>query len=330
MVPVPISTISTISVIIPVSSNLEDLPVLSSLKSIDYPKVKIEIILAIGKMPSVQRNHAVRMAKGDILYFFNRDGRVEPDIFKKVVNVINGERKIVGVGGPDITPADNNYMQHLFGYAMGSYFAHWKMRARYWPVGVERYTDEKELLLSNIAIKKDIFLKLNGFNEKLYPNEENELISRITKLGYKFIYSPDIKIYRDRRKTLFMLARQFYRYGQGRMNQVFIEGVLKNFQFFMPIFLLIYLLILPFVGNFWISFVPLFMYIILGIMDAAYLSFKNKKNLILQLPIIYMIMHISYALGMIGRLLLILAKTKYSRNNYKEVKVKKIKSFDNI
>ena len=146
---------STISVIIPASSNSEDLPVLSSLKNIDYPEDKIEIILAIGKIPSVQRNHAVRMAKGDILYFFNRDACAEPDIFKKVVNLINGDKKIAGVGGPDLIPADNSYIQHLFGYAMGSYFAHWRMRARYSQVGKERISDEKELLLSNMAIKKD-------------------------------------------------------------------------------------------------------------------------------------------------------------------------------
>lgn len=296
------SKMPTISVIIPISSESKDLPVLSSLKTVDYPEDKLEIILSIGGNPSVQRNQAAKIANGDIVYFFNRDAQVEPDIFKKATDAINSGEKIAGVGGPDLTPIGNNYIQHLFGYAMGSYFAHWMMRARYSKIGRERFTDEKELLLSNMAIKRNVFLRSNGFNEKLYPNEENELINRILKKGYKFIYNPDIKIYRDRRRTLFTFARQFYKYGQGRMNQVLIEGVLKNLQFFIPSLLLIYFLVLPFIGSFKIAFIPLFMYICLGLIDAVYASFKNKRNLVLMLPPLYIIIHLSYGIGMLSAL----------------------------
>ena len=104
------------------------------------------------------------------MYFFNIDAQIDPDIFNKAANIINSDIKIAGAGGPDLTPPDNSRIQHLFGYAMSSYFAHWKMRARYCPAGRQRVSDEKELLLSNMAIRKDVFLKLSCFNEKLYPN----------------------------------------------------------------------------------------------------------------------------------------------------------------
>ena len=52
----------TISVIIPALSDEGDLPVVSFLKNIDYPQDKIEIILSIGKEPSIQRNRAVSTA----------------------------------------------------------------------------------------------------------------------------------------------------------------------------------------------------------------------------------------------------------------------------
>lgn len=270
----------TISIVIPVKSDSVDLKILKYIESIGYPKDKIEIILAVGKHPSAQRNEAAKIAKGDILYFFNSDAQIESDIFKKAADIINSDVKIAGAGGPDLTPPDNNYMQHLFGYAMGSYFAHWKMRARYSRIGAQRISDEKELLLSNMAIRKDIFLKSELFNEKLYPNEENELINRINGMGYKFIYSPELKIYRDRRKTLPAFIRQFYRYGHGRMDQIFIEGVLKNQQFFIPLFLPGYLFVLFFLKGFLIKFVPLFLYVFFSMADAFYLSIKNKKNLV--------------------------------------------------
>ena len=145
-------------------------------------------------------------------------------------------------------------------------------------------------------------------------------------MGYKFIYSSDIKIYRDRRKTLFEFAKQFYRYGQGRMNQILIEGILKNMPFLYPLFLLIYLLILLFLRKSWINTSPLLIYIIMGTIDAFYLSFKNKKNLIVQLPVIYAIMHISYALGMIGGLLMYFKKPQHEKNECNQVKIVTMKS----
>ena len=290
----------TISVIIPKRPECVDIPVLDCLKNIRYPEDKIETILTTGTYPSRQRNNAVKDARGDILYFFNRDVRLEGDIFEKVLDIFNKDPAIAGVGGPDLTPSDNSYMQRLFGYAMGSYFAHWKMRARYASIGKERFSDEKELLLSNLAIRRDVFLESNGFNERLYPNEENELINRISKMGYKFVYHPDITVYRDRRKTLFAFMKQFYRYGQGRMNQVFIEGIFKNLYFFMPVSLLIYFIILPFTKKSWGVSLPLLVYMFFAVIDAVYLSFKHRRNLVFVLPVLYLIMHISYGIGMLS------------------------------
>lgn len=314
---------STLSVIIPASSSSEDLSVLPSLKNADYAKDRFEAILSIGNWPSAQRNRAARMAKGDILYFLNKDSRVERDTFKKIVSIINSDEKIAGVGGPDLTPISNSRIQHLFGYALGSCFGHWRMRSRYSAVGNTRVSDEKELLLSNLAIRRDVYLKAGGFCEDLYPNEENELINRISKMGYKFIYSPEVKIYRDRRKTITEFMKQFYRYGRGRMKQVLIEGTHGNLYFFLPIFLLAYLLSLPFIKGNWLAFTPLFIYMALAVIDAAYVSFKNRKLLVFELPLIYIIMHISYGAGMLIGLLKIF-RPKKKRNETADCKVIKI------
>ena len=289
----------TISVIIPAESSLASLPVLDYFKKIDYPQENIEIILSIGNWPSAQRNKAAGVAKGDVLYFFNRDAQLLPDVFKIMAEIINRDIKIAGVGGVDVTPQANSYMQHLFGYAMSSYFAHWKMRARYTPVGKERVACENELLLSNMAIKRSVFLEAGGFNEELYPNEENELINRISRLGYEFIYSPEIRIYRDRRSDILRFIRQFYCYGRGRLNQIKIEGVFSNLQFLLPFLFLLYAIALFFIANSWPVFIPLIIYIVLAMIDSIYLSLKHKKNLII-LPFIYLIMHFSYACGILS------------------------------
>jgi len=317
---------NTISVIIPAESSFAGVSVIDCLKKMDYPQENIEVILSIGNWPSTQRNQAAALAKGDILYFFNRNTQLQPDLFNKMVSIINREAEIAGVGGVDITPQSNSYMQHLFGYAMGSYFAHWKMRARYIQVGTERVASENELLLSNMAIKRAVFLEAGGFHEELYPNEENELINRISRMGYKFIYSPDIRIYRDRRSDIFKFTRQFFCYGQGRFNQIKIEGLLGNLQFLIPLLFLFYFISLFFADNTRLIFIPLIIYIFLAVIDSGYLSLKNRKNLII-LPVIYMVMHFSYGCGMLAGICKNITKRKTplnSRANHKIVYIKKI------
>jgi len=292
----------TVSVVIPAYADTKTPPILRALEDIDYPQDKFEVILGIGTCPAAQRNHAAKQAKGELLYFFNQDSQPKADVFKKVVGILNGKTGVAGVGGPDLTPQDNNYMQQLFGYAMGSYFAHWRMRARYARIGRERISDETELILSNLAIRKDAFERSGCFNEKLYPNEENELINRMVGKGDKLVYSPDVIIYRDRRKTLYDFTRQFYGYGYGRMNQAFIEMNPKNLLFFMPLIFLIYTLALPFAGASRVMSIPLWTYLGCALTDALWLSCKHKKLLFFLLPAIYCIMHFSYGMGMAGSL----------------------------
>jgi len=318
--------LETISVIIPSQSDSADLIVLKRLGSVDYPMDKVEIILTTGSHPTAQRNKAAKTARGDILYFFNSDAQPEPGIFRKAAAIINSDVRIAGAGGPDLTPPDNSYIQHLFGYAMSSYFAHWKMRARYCPAGKQRASGEKELLLSNMAMRKDVFLKQECFNEKLYPNEENELINRIQEGGYIFIYSPELRIYRDRRKTLLEFARQFYRYGQGRMNQIFIEGVFRNLQFFIPFLLMAYFLTALFIlKDFWVRFGLLFIYVLFSLADSLCISVKNNRNLVFVLPFLYFSMHMSYAVGMLSAVFKKALRLNFNLRKENEIEVIRLK-----
>ena len=303
------ASLPKISVIVSIPPCAGTLPVLTTLKNIDYPMEKIEILLGVGRCPPAQRNRAAMVAKGDILFFFNHNSRPKSDIFKIVADIFRNKKNIVAAGGPDLIPPDNSYVQHLFAYAMSSYFAHWRMKARYSCVGKERPSDEKELLLSNLAIKREVYLKANGFDERLYPNEENELLNRMQKLGYAAYYSPDIVVYRDKRKNLSEFMHQFIRYGKGRMNQVFLQGFVGNMPFFLPSLLLAYLLSLPIVLLFFRNssyfLLPAAIYATIAFIDALIVSFRNKKrSALLFLPFIYLLMHLSYGWGFLYNLVM--------------------------
>jgi len=78
-----------------------------------------------------------------------------------------------------------------------------------------------------------------------------------------------------------------------------IEGISGNLTFLIPLFFLCYAVSLFFIGSSPLASIPLFVYLVLAIVDSLYLSFRYKKNL-MTLPVIYLIMHLSYACGLLS------------------------------
>ncbi|MDI6784310.1 MAG: glycosyltransferase, partial [bacterium] len=217
----------TFSVIIPVALGGDVSKVTDSIANINFPAERYEILVAEGKQPSRQRNLAVQHAKGDILYFLDNDSETTPELFHKVAECYPDE-KVAAVGGPNLTSPSDTDMQFAFGSALGSFFAHSSMAARYRPIGKVRESGEKELILCNLSVRREVFFSSGGFDESLYPNEENEFMNRLQQLGYKLIYHPEAIIYRSRRKDIFAFSRQLMNYGRGRMEQALVEMQWKS------------------------------------------------------------------------------------------------------
>jgi len=73
-------------------------------------------------------------------------------------------------------------------------------RARYYQVGAVRASSEKELILCNMLTRREATLELGGFDEALYPNEENALMDELQKRGGKLIYDPAVVAQRRPRR----------------------------------------------------------------------------------------------------------------------------------
>ena len=121
-----------------------------------------------------------------------RFGRQGVDEFSRGV-------RLAAVGGPIITPPSDSFLQKGFGLTLASIFGGSSIRGRYKKLGVERPATENDLILANLSFRRDVFLGAGGFNEKLYPNEENELMNRLQHEGHVFVYVPDAYIFRSQR-----------------------------------------------------------------------------------------------------------------------------------
>ncbi|MBI5417339.1 glycosyltransferase [Candidatus Poribacteria bacterium] len=288
------------SIVIPVHKTGKIDKVTNSLNNISYPQEKIEIIVAYGNQPSVQRNRAVEKTSGDLVYFFDNDSIITPEIFNHVLKHFQ-DTKVAAVGGPNLTPPEDTFWQHCFGMGMASRFANGKVSARYRKTGKVRVSDETELILCNLCVRRDVYVNIGGLNETIYPNEENEFMNRLIKNGFKLIYDPEVFIYRSRRENFYKVIKQHLNYGRGRMEQTLIEKLsIQTIYFFIPLFFLFYLLLLPFFPNICYYYIPISLYLILSFISSFRLAFVNRNPAIFFImPIVYLTMHISYGAGII-------------------------------
>jgi len=303
-----------ISVNIPLMTNGDASIVLNSLQKIDYPKELYEIIVIEGSHLTKQRNIGLKVSKGQIIYLLDDDSYVQPQSFKIVADEFRNP-KIAAVGGPSLTPQDNqNYFNQLIAYVLETYFGAFRMRYK-WSNRVQNiFGRDYHFIGANLALRRKVVIDVGRFDEKIIPNEETELLRRLQDAGYLLKFNKNLFIYRDQRKNLWELAKQFYHYGKGRMKQIKKKIIFQDFILSAPIVFGLYLLTLSVFHPLW-YFLPLVTYLFLCIATAMKASIKYKKpSLLLTMPTLFPIVHLSYAVGMVNELL---AKSRQSKKNYK-------------
>ena len=234
-----------ITIIIPTRPGDEEPLALAAARRLDHPRERLEIIVARGKQPSVQRNTALRAAKGDLIYFLDDDSLPPPDNLRRALTHF-ADAKVVMVGGPNVCPPDAPPLEQAFAHTMGTWLAFGPSRARYTPVGEARASGEKELILCNLMGRREALLAAGGFDEALYPNEENALMDELQKRGGTLLYDPAFIVHRRPRRTLGAFCKMLTNYGRGRAEQFRLHPTLGSAPNFVPPLFLLYLVLTPF------------------------------------------------------------------------------------
>jgi succinoglycan biosynthesis protein ExoA len=238
-----------VTVLIAARPEQTEIQAVTAARQLDYPREKLEIIVARGKQPSVQRNAAMRAAVGELIYFLDDDSVPPPDSLRRAVGSF-GDPKVQMVGGPNLCPADAPFLERVFALVHASWLAFGPSRARYAAVGAVRETSEKELILCNLIARRGAMLELGGFNEALYPNEENALMDELQKRGGKLLYDPRLIVYRRPRRTLKSFCRMLLNYGRGRAEQFRVSPTPGSAANFVPPLFCVYLAAALIVGGF--------------------------------------------------------------------------------
>ncbi len=300
-----------ISVIIPVRPGGSAEKAIEALRSVEYPPECLEVLVAEGTQPARQRNAAAHAAGGDILYFLDNDSEADIDLFRFVARGF-ADPDVAIVGGPsEILPSDS-LLQKCFGFVLSSYFAVASVRCRYKSIGrwPQRSTEHK-LILCNLGIRTEVFREEGGFDERMYPNEENELLNRLYAMGYVLVYNPRAVVRRPHRTSLGEFVRQMFSYGRGRMHHFRLHPHFINPLYLMPVALLAYLVSLPVAFAMDLSTDALRWYLVpAGV--YAFASALSTGRIVVDeedwrpafvVPLLFLLVHLSYALGMFSGIL---------------------------
>jgi glycosyltransferase involved in cell wall biosynthesis len=240
------ASLPKVTVIIAARPDQTVIKAVDAARRLDYPADRLEILVARGKQPSVQRNAALRAATGDLIYFLDDDSVPEPqNVGRAVARFADPTVKMVG--GPNVCPPDAPALEQVFAVALASRVAFGPSTARYAAVGVARESGEKELILCNLLARRDSMLELGGFDEALYPNEENALMDDLQKRGGKLWYDPALIVQRRPRHSLKAFAKMLMTYGRGRAEQFRLHPTIGSALNFVPPLFCLYLALLAIV-----------------------------------------------------------------------------------
>jgi cellulose synthase/poly-beta-1,6-N-acetylglucosamine synthase-like glycosyltransferase len=223
----------SVSIVVPVLNGEATIqPLLESLLDIHYPKAKIEIVIVDGmstdgtgsitakypvtflvekrKGPNAARNTGIKHALGEIIAFTDSDCIVPKDWIKKTISNFRDPR--IGCVGGHVKRFNDDFFSR---YADDSIF----------PV-IRTCNKRKELNSTgplvgcpvgcNMSFRREALACVGGFDENIqYGFEEDELVERICKAGYRIVLDPQVIVWHKHRASVKDLLKQTFKYGKG-------------------------------------------------------------------------------------------------------------------
>ena len=151
--------------------------------------------------PSEARNFAAKRATGEHFLFLDDDCLVQPDWIEKNISFLKKRKKVGAVGG------------RLKGFS-SKYFALCVDYTNLWRQQSNQPRETNQLYTASLGVKKSLFDRVGGFNEKLWVGEDVDFVQKLDQLGYQSYYQPSILVLHDHERDNFLKFSQYmYRNG---------------------------------------------------------------------------------------------------------------------
>lgn len=307
-----------ISVIIPVLNSGKLIgQCLSSLNALNYPKQKLEIIIADGcstdrtrqiakslgatvvnnkkRIVVAGRNVGFTAASGEFVAFSDDDCIFDKNWLKNTVKYFKNE-KVGGVSGPNIVPNTDKPFSKAVGLIFDMAFF----------VGAGSPTKKMDKVIesrshgSNAIYRSSALKKVFPIDETMVEGEDVLMTSKIEALGYKLLYVPDVIVTHFRRSSPDRWWNQMVRYAQAKvlLQKRGVKKVTimqKVFGLFLPIIFLmsIGLLLIPSLTSLLLSFV------LISFLALFLYALAQSKSILVSLSFLeaFTIMSIAWSWG---------------------------------
>jgi glycosyltransferase involved in cell wall biosynthesis len=307
---------------------------LNSLLKQNYPADRIEILLADGgstdrtreivvriaattprvrlldnaahRIQSYGMNLAIKESKGDFVLIVDVHAEYANNYVSKLIEVF--ERTGADAAGGAARAKFHTAFQKALCAALDS------------PLGVggaAYRSAEKEGWVDTVfpgAFRRSTLEKVGLYDTNAITNEDAELFQRILQANGRVYLSRDVVVHYYPRKSLSLLAKQYFKYGDGRARTFLIHKRFPVIRPLVPFFSLLagaaLLLVPPFR-----SLAPygFGVYIICTAVEAVRGGIRSRSWAIPVIWIIFPVMHVSHGLGMLQGLVKYLIKPRPTR-----------------
>ncbi len=169
-------------------------------------------LFEFGKVgPGKARNLAALETKAELLAFTDADCIPSPDWLSELVKAFDLEA-IGSAGGPHLAPPQSNDFQR----SVERFLKLASPLTDFYKQGSNQVRPTSHNPLCNVAYRRDLFNRLGGFREDLFPGEDVEMDLRVKKAGFKIMYVPHALVFHHRPESISQWRKVMHAYGRAQ------------------------------------------------------------------------------------------------------------------
>lgn len=161
--------------------------------------------------PGKARNLVAYNSTAEILAFTDADCIPQNQWIEELVLGFL-DTKVASTGGPHLAPIQSNPFQ----LSVERFLKRASPLIAFYKRSGNEIVETRHNPLCNVAYRRDIFARLRGFREDLFPGEDVEMDQRITDAGYRITYNPKAVVFHHRPESIERWNRVMHAYGRAQ------------------------------------------------------------------------------------------------------------------